>query len=115
MRTRKIPCKAFFIAVLAAAALGAQAREVEVSQKGKTFMVQKSPTRTLRVNVGDTVSFRNDDPFFHNVYSASKVKEFDLGSYPQGQSKKVVLDQEGGIDVECAIHPDMKLHIDVVK
>lgn len=101
--------------LLAAAALGAHAKEIEVSQKGKAFLVQKSPVQTLRVNVGDTVSFRNDDPFFHNVYSASKVKEFDLGSYAQGQARKVQFEQEGGVDIECAIHPDMKLHVEVVK
>ena len=97
------------------AAVAVQAKEIEVSQKGKAFVVQKNAVQSLRVNVGDTVSFRNDDPFFHNVFSASKVKEFDLGSYPQGQARKVVFDSEGGVDIECAIHPDMKLHVDVVK
>jgi plastocyanin len=97
------------------AAVSAHAKEIEVSQKSKSFMVQKSAVQTLRVNVGDSVSFRNDDPFFHNVYSASKPKEFDLGSYPQGQARKVVFDKEGAVEIECAIHPDMKLHVDVVK
>lgn len=97
------------------AAFAASAKEIEVTQKSKTFMVQKSPAKALRVNVGDSVSFRNDDPFFHNVFSASKAKEFDLGSYPQGQARKVVFDKEGTVEVECAIHPDMKLRIDVVK
>lgn len=97
------------------AAFTVSAKEIEVTQKSKTFMVQKSPAKALRVNVGDSVSFRNDDPFFHNVFSASKAKEFDLGSYPQGQARKVVFDQEGTVEVECAIHPDMKLRIDVVK
>ena len=115
MSKGKMSSKALLAAVLGAAALAAHAKEIEVSQKSKMFMVQKNATHSLRVNVGDSVSFRNDDPFFHNVYSASKVKEFDLGSYPQGQAKKVVFDHEGGVDVECAIHPDMKLHIDVVK
>ncbi len=102
-------------AALALAALGVHAKEDEVSQKSKAFLVNKSPVQTLRLSVGDTLAFRNDDPFFHNVYSASKVKEFDLGSYAQGQSRKVVFDHEGGVDIECAIHPDMKLHVDVVK
>jgi len=103
------------LTLVLAAALGANAKDIEVSQKSKSFLLQKQALQSLRVNVGDSVSFRNDDPFFHNVFSASKVKEFDLGSYPQGQARKVVFDQEGGVDVECAIHPDMKLHIDVVK
>jgi plastocyanin len=104
------------ILVLAlAAGLGAQAKELEVSQKSKTFLVNRSAVQALKVNVGDSIAFRNDDPFFHNVYSASKPKEFDLGSYPQGQSRKVVFDREGEVDIECAIHPDMKLRVDVVK
>lgn len=107
--------KSFGIFVVLAAACAAQAREIEVSQKGKAFVVQKNAVQSLRVSVGDTVSFRNDDPFFHNVFSASKPKEFDLGSYAQGQARKVVFDKEGAVDVECAIHPDMKLHVDVVK
>jgi plastocyanin len=96
-------------------ACAVHAKEIEVSQKSKTFTVQKSAVQNLSVNVGDTISFRNDDPFFHNVYSASKAKEFDLGSYAQGQARKVTFDQEGGVDIECAIHPDMKLHVDVVR
>jgi len=111
MKKKKLPILVAFLA----AALAAQAKEIEVSQKGKAFAVQKSTVHDLRVNVGDTLSFRNDDPFFHNVFSASKAKEFDLGSYAQGQSKKVTFDREGGVDIECAIHPDMKLHVDVVK
>jgi plastocyanin len=105
------------ILVLAAAAtsLGVNARELEVSQKSKSFVMHKEAVHALRLSVGDSISFRNDDPFFHNVYSASKVKEFDLGSYPQGQARKVVFDKEGAVDVECAIHPDMKLHIEVAK
>lgn len=96
-------------------ALAVQAKEIEISQKSKAFLLQKEAVHTMRLSVGDTVSFRNDDPFFHNVYSASKAKEFDLGSYPQGQSRKVVFEKEGSVEVECAIHPDMKLRIDVVK
>jgi plastocyanin len=107
--------RAIAFALALGAAFAANAKEIEVSQKSKTFTVQKNAVKSLRVNVGDTVTFRNDDPFFHNVYSGSKVKEFDLGSYPQGQARKVVFEQEGGVDVECAIHPDMKLRIDVVK
>ena len=110
-----MPARSIALCLLAASAFAVNAKEIEVSQKSKTFMMQKSAVQTMRVNVGDTVSFRNDDPLFHNVFSGSKVKDFDLGSYPQGQARKVVFDHEGTVDVECAIHPDMKLRIDVVK
>lgn len=99
----------------ALAAGGAYAKEFEVSQKGKTFLHEKAPVKVLKVKAGDTLSFKNDDPFFHNVFSASPAKSFDLGSFPQGQSRKVVFDREGTVDVECAIHPDMKLKVEVTK
>lgn len=82
----------------------------EVGQKDKQFTVQK-----MTVKVGDEVKFTNQDPFFHNVFSLSEVKTFDLGSYPQGEFKTVVFDKPGKVDVECAIHPNMHMVIDVVE
>jgi plastocyanin len=88
----------------------AAATDVTVTQKDKKFSVAR-----LQAKVGDTVSFRNDDPYFHNIFSLSDTQSFDLGSYPQGQSRKVVLQKEGTVEVECAIHPDMKMVIEVRK
>lgn len=84
--------------------------EVTVAQKDKKF--SKS---SLKLKVGDSIEFRNDDAFNHNVFSLSDAKTFDLGSYPQGQSKKVTFDQAGEVEVECAIHPEMKLKVEVAK
>jgi plastocyanin len=88
----------------------AQAEEQTVSQKNRAFTVQK-----LKVKVGDTVGFRNDDPYFHNIFSLSQPQPFDLGTYPQGQTRQVTFKKEGKIDVECAIHPEMKMVIDVAR
>jgi plastocyanin len=88
----------------------ADAAEHVVAQKGKAFSVKK-----LKVNVGDSVKFANEDPFSHNVFSLSAAKSFDLGSYPQGGSKSVTFDKAGTIEVECAIHPEMTLTIEVEK
>lgn len=96
-----------------AATLGtthAWAAEQVVAQKGKAFSVKK-----LKVKVGDSVRFVNEDPFSHNVFSLSAAKSFDLGSYPQGGAKSVTFDKTGTIEVECAIHPDMTLTIEVEK
>ncbi|APV50116.1 methylamine utilization protein [Betaproteobacteria bacterium GR16-43] len=92
------------------AALPASATEVEVAQKNKKFS-----TTAVKAKVGDTLVFRNDDPFFHNIFSLSDTQSFDLGSYPQGESRKVVLKKEGTLEIECAIHPDMKLKVQVEK
>jgi plastocyanin len=98
------------VLALAFSAVVAAGKEHLVSQKGKAFSA-----KTLKVKVGDTVAFRNDDPFFHNIFSLSDIHSFDLGSYPQGQERKTTFTKEGAIEVECAIHPDMKMVIQVEK
>ena len=100
---------AITLAALASAG-SAAATEHVVAQKGKAFVVKK-----LSVKVGDSVKFVNEDPFSHNVFSLSDAKSFDLGSYGQGGSKTVVFDKPGTIEVECAVHPDMKMVIEVSK
>lgn len=59
------------------------------------------------VPVGSTVSFPNMDPIFHNVYSLSKPKSFDLGSYDKGQTRRVVFPKPGIVEVYCHLHPNM--------
>jgi plastocyanin len=99
-------------AALLAVAIAAPAYAAEhvVSQKNKNFSI-----KTIKVQAGDSVKFVNDDPFAHNVFSLSDVKSFDLGSYGQGLAKSVVMDKPGTVEVECAVHPDMKLVIEVRK
>ncbi len=95
---------------VACAALPARAEEHTVSQRNKSFTVKK-----LKVKVGDTVKFANDDSFAHNVFSLSPAKSFDTGSFGNGQTKQVSFDKPGKVEVECAIHPDMRLDIEVEK
>lgn len=79
-----------------------------MAQKDKRFV----PT-VLAVQVGDTVSFPNLDPFFHNVFSYSKVKRFDLGRYAEGKSADVVFDKPGVAQVFCEIHSTMRAYIHI--
>jgi plastocyanin len=99
------------IALLAAvSAVVAAGKDHIVSQKNKAFSAA-----SLKVKVGESVTFRNDDPFFHNIFSLSEIQSFDLGSYPQGQERKATFTKPGRVEVECAIHPDMKMVIEVEK
>ena len=98
------------LASAAVLALPAVAAEHTVAQKGKAFSAKK-----LEVKAGDSVKFVNEDPFAHNVFSLSDTKSFDLGSYGQGGAKSVSFDKPGTVDVECAVHPDMKLVVEVKK
>ncbi len=86
----------------------AGAAEYEVVQKNKEFTPKE-----LNIKVGDTVKFTNEDNFFHNVFSLSDLKTFDLGSYPKGEFKSVTFDKAGKVEVECAIHPSMLMTINV--
>jgi len=107
------PCLAGLAAgclLLACGAAPAHAAEHVLIQKDKAFSVKK-----LQAKVGDTVKFVNEDPFAHNVFSLSDAKSFDLGSFGQGGSKTVTLDKPGTIEVECAVHPDMRMVIEVSK
>ncbi len=59
------------------------------------------------VPIGSTVDFPNSDPIFHNVFSLSKAQPFDLGYYPQGQSRTVKFNNPGVVQVYCHIHANM--------
>lgn len=59
------------------------------------------------VPAGSTVAFPNDDRVFHNVFSLSRTRRFDLGLYRSGESRDVRFDRPGRVDVYCNIHPDM--------
>jgi plastocyanin len=71
-------------------------------QKNRMFM-----PHLLVVPVGSVVSFPNEDPFFHNVFSYFNGKRFDLGLYEAGKSKDVVFSREGVSYIFCNIHPEM--------
>lgn len=93
---------------MAVAGMAWASQEHAVAQKNKSFSVKK-----LTVKVGDTVKFVNEDSFAHNVFSLSATKSFDLGSFGNGGSKTVTFDKPGKVEVECAVHPDMRLDIEV--
>jgi len=60
------------------------------------------------VPAGSTVSFPNMDPIFHNIYSLSKPKSFDLGNYDKGQTRKVTFLAPGIVEIYCHLHPNMQ-------
>ena len=100
--------KKFALFIITFMSFSVWAAEHEVGQKNKEFTVEK-----ITVKKGDTVKFVNLDPFFHNVFSLSDAKLFDLGSFPQNDSRDVVFDVAGTVEVECAIHPNMLMVIEV--
>lgn len=75
----------------------------KVAQRGAVF----SP-RVLPVMVGTTVEWPNYDDIFHNVFSMSETKPFDLELYKGNPpEKRVTFDKPGRVDVFCSIHSQM--------
>ena len=64
-----------------------------------------------RLSPGTTVDFPNNDKTYHNVFSLSKAKSFDLGRYAAGRSKPVRFDEPGIVRVFCEIHSHMSAFI----
>lgn len=89
----------------------ASAKTVTVSQKDKKF-----DKNEVVVDVGDTVDFKNEEKdLTHNVYSLGPKNAFELKTQEPGSSSPVVFNEEGETEVECAIHPTMKLKVKVKK
>jgi plastocyanin len=63
--------------------------------------------RVLAVGRNSIVEFPNLDPFFHDVFSLSRAATFDLGRYPQGQTRERRFTKTGIVKVFCNIHSDM--------
>ena len=96
------------LSLLGLLSLPAHCETFTVRQKNKAFS-----HNTLVVKKGDVVHFKNEDPFFHNIFSLSDAALFDLGSYPRGESRSVTFDQPGTIEIECAIHSSVFMTIEV--
>jgi plastocyanin len=62
----------------------------------------------LPVLAGTTVEWPNNDDIYHNVFSTSDAKSFDLDLYKGNPpDKKVLFDHPGKVDVFCSIHANM--------
>jgi hypothetical protein len=59
--------------------------------------------------VGTPVKFPNGDDFYHNVFSYSKPKRFDLGRYRKDDRPPTqVFDRPGLVKLYCEIHQHMR-------
>ena len=88
----------------------AHAGGTTVFQEGKKFSEAE-----VSVKKGDTVTFTNKDPITHNVYSKTSGMAFDLRTQKSGESSEVKFDNAGVAEVQCAIHPQMKMKVNVTE
>ncbi len=83
----------------------------DIIQKNKRF----SP-HILPVVAGQKVRFPNYDKIYHNVFSISPVKSFDLGQYKSSEPPKLVTFEKSGlVPVYCNIHPEMLTYVVVLE
>jgi len=77
----------------------------EVEQKDLTFIPALLP-----IEVGTKVQFPNLDDQYHNIFSYSPAKRFDLGRYRPEERPipAVTFDQPGLVTLRCDIHEHMR-------
>jgi len=85
------------------------AKQRVIEQRDKTFL-----PHVMAVPVGSTVSFPNFDTIYHNVFSLSKAKAFDLGMYKSGDTRDVKFDKPGIVRLGCNLHASMSAYLIVV-
>jgi hypothetical protein len=68
------------------------------------------------VPLGTKVAFPNKDPDYHNIYSLSSAKRFDLGRYKKSEDPAplVHFDKVGFVALHCEIHDHMQANVVVV-
>jgi plastocyanin len=86
----------------------------EQTEPAQAVMDQRNETfvpHLLAITTGTTVAFPNSDRIYHNVFSLSKTRTFDLGRYAVGHSKSIRFDRAGIVRVFCDIHSHMSAFI----
>ena len=83
----------------------ASPRVKEVAQKDLTFIPALLP-----IQVGTRVEFPNLDDTYHNIFSYSPAKRFDLGRYRPEERPipSEVFDKPGLVTLRCDIHEHMR-------
>jgi plastocyanin len=85
---------------------GNDERRARMTQQHERFT-----PHVLAIVAGTWVDFPNNDRTYHNVFSLSKTRDFNLGRYAAGKSKAVRFEQPGIVRVFCDIHSHMSAFI----
>lgn len=80
-----------------------------MTTRGKEFL-----PHVLAVPAGSTVTFPNEDPITHNLFSLTPSNAFDLGLYRKGTGKAKKFESAGVVNVYCNIHPNMSAVVHVM-
>ena len=109
MSARRVWRWCLLLAVLAQPALLARAAgSFFISQSGRAFSVAG-----IRIKRGDTIHFKNNDEFLHQLYVSSPSFSFSSAEQETGQVVDIRFPASGTFQVGCEIHPKMALTVTV--
>ena len=77
-----------------------------------TIENMKFSPNALKIQIGDQITFKNQDLFPHTV---TKAGVLDSGMIKAGESWTYTAEKEGSIHYACSYHPVMEGTIEVVK
>ena len=103
--------KSFILVLAIAFASGsavAFAAERSIGQKGRVFSES-----TITIKKGDVIVFMNDDTVTHNVMTIGSVADFNIGSQAPGMATPITFEKPGEFTILCAMHPRMKMVVNV--
>ena len=92
------------------AAHAAHAEQHEVKQRDTAF-----DRKEIQIKVGEAIKFLNEDAFVHNIFTMTDPMFVDLGTFSEGESRSMTFSHAGEFLVECAIHPEMQLRVQVAQ
>jgi plastocyanin len=100
--------------LLLLAATAAHAEDHLIIQKNKAFEQNGVAIEDLKVRAGDTLTFTNNDVVTHNIFSKDGANQFEIPKQEPGITATVTMKAPGDVNIRCAIHPKMKLHVIVL-
>lgn len=77
--------------------------------RGKTLL-----PHVMAIPAGSTITFPNEDPISHNLFSLTPGNAFDLGLYRKGAGKTQKFDAPGMVNLYCNVHPTMSAVVHVM-
>jgi plastocyanin len=80
-----------------------------LNQKDQMFI-----PHVLPIPKGTSVRIVNQDKIYHNVFSLSAAKKFNIGRRPTGEAVPVLFDKAGVVQVFCDIHSNMSAFVVVL-
>jgi plastocyanin len=96
-----------YVAAIPGKTFPAPKEHAKMDQRNLVF----SP-RVLPVLVGTTVDFLNSDAVLHNVFTPDACADkFNLGTWPQGETKSYTFKKECGAVLLCKVHAEMEAYV----